>query len=131
MRIINYMFGEKLATRITKAIFYIAWLSMLPNFFDSKWYGIAWMNISTPLVLISFFTVGLFSVFANKDTLIDFWRPNSRLGKDLADPQKGQIVIYSSRAVGLCFIAFTTYAAYTMFHLSSLRDTIGPVGGPQ
>jgi hypothetical protein len=110
------MFGERLATRVTKAIFYIAWLSMLPNFFDATWHGVSWMNISMPLVLASFFTVGLFSVFASRDTLIDFWRPNSKLGRDLADPQKGHTAVYSFRVVGLCFIAFTAYAAYTSLH---------------
>ncbi len=118
MRIINYLFGEKLAGRVVKAIFFVAWFSMLPNFFNATWHGRAWLDYSMPLLLLSFFAVGVFSLFANRESLIDFWRPTSKLARQLANPQTGNATRFSFRAVGFCFVVFTTYIAYEMFHAS-------------
>jgi hypothetical protein len=113
MRIINYLFGEKPATRATKAIFYIAWLSMLTGFLGLHW---SWLNLSMPLVGLSFFTIGIFMTFTGKDSLVDFWRPNTRLGRELLDPAKGKRVMLSMRMVGIAFMVGILYVTYVTFH---------------
>ena len=91
---------------------------MMPNFFNASWHGRAWMNYSMPLVLLSFLSVGLFSIFASREGLIDFWQSNTRLGRDLTDPIKASLTIRTFRITGIVFVLFVAYISYTMFHLS-------------
>ena len=112
MQLVNYLFGERPATRVAKGIFYLAWLSMLPNFFNASWLGVGWMNISMPLMLFAFFTTGGFMTFASKESLIDYWRPKTRLGREIADPIKGTITLGSMRVIGVLFMVVTLYFAY-------------------
>lgn len=118
MKIVNYLFGERPATRAAKAIFYIAWLSMLPGFFNADRHGFAWLNYSMPLLLLAFFATGVFMTFASKDSLIDYWRPKLRLGRTLSDPQQGTMTVRSMRATGICFMILIPCVVFSMFYLS-------------
>jgi hypothetical protein len=118
MRIVNRLFGTKLTTRLTKGLFYIAWLSMIPMFFNANW-----MNVSMPLMLLSFFTVGLFSALANKDSLIDFWGSDAKVERDLSDPLKSATAVRSFRIVGIMFMVLIPYITFDYLHQQYRRNT--------
>jgi hypothetical protein len=113
VRIFDYLFGKKLATGLTQAIFYVAWLSMLPTFFISQ---DRWISLSMQLVCLSFFTTGLFMAFANRESLIDLWKPDSRIGRELADPAKGQMMQRTMRLIGIGFMIGMLYVGYKTLH---------------
>jgi len=116
LKLVNYLFGEKPATRVAKSIFYLAWLSMLPDFFNATWLGVDWMKLSMPLMLFAFFVTGCFMTFATKESLIDYWRPKTRLGRELSDPAKGAIKLRSMRVIGVLFMIATLYLAFDTQH---------------
>ena len=113
MRVIDYLFGKKPATRLTQAIFYFAWLSMLPSFFINQG---RWMNLSTQLLCLSFFTTGLFMTLATRESLIDLWKPNSKIGRQLADPTKGKMTQWTMRVIGIGFMIGILYVGYETLH---------------
>jgi uncharacterized membrane protein len=113
VRDFDYLFGKKLATRVTMGIFYIAWLSMLPGFFTNQG---RWLNLSTWLVCLSFFIVGLFLTFADRESLIDIWKADSRIGRELADPIRGKMMQWTMRLIGIGFMIVILYVGYEMLH---------------
>jgi len=117
MKIIHFLFGKRPETRAPKGIFLMALLSMLPNFFNMNWRGLAWMNYSMPLLLLSFFTTGISMTFASKDSLIDYWRPKSGLGRALSDPQRGMMVVRSMRTTGIGVIILIPCVVFPRFIL--------------
>ena len=123
MRTIDYLFGKKPATRLAKAVFYVAWFSMLPDFFNVNWLGINWPSISLTLMLSAFFLTGFFITFANKETLIDYCGPTTRLGREISSPIKGKHTSASMRVIGVFFMLGTCYIAYDTFHRSAYNGS--------
>jgi hypothetical protein len=67
-------------------------------------------------MLFAFFVTGCFMTFATKESLIDYWRPKTRLGRELSDPAKGAITLGSMKVIGVLFMIATLYVAYDTHH---------------
>jgi hypothetical protein len=113
LRIINQLFGEKPVPRVAKAILYVVWVMLVLGWLAGNG---PWTSIGLPVCLVGFMIMGLFMTFASKDDLIDFWRPNSRIGRGLADPTQGNSMHRFMRFIGIAFVIAVLFVGYKIIY---------------
>jgi hypothetical protein len=106
---------------IAKTIGYIACLSAFGGVFLK---GEQWNLVILAVIAFSFFYLGAFWSFAADTSIIDFWGQQSRIGIAFSDPTKGKQAMLFSRVLGILFIIFALYFAFSVFrHPISINTT--------